>query len=131
MNLGRVEEALRSVNGLFARGMDWGDIEKLIEHERNRGNPVAEIILKCKFKEGKILLGLREVEDDEDEDEDEDISGDETEEDEEIEEKNDKGQVVEIEVDLRLSAWANARTYFEQKKVVAGKVRYCSYIGFV
>jgi ribosomal protein S1 len=100
MNLGRVEEALQSVNGLIEKGMDWVDIERLIEHQRNRGNPVAEIILKCMFKEGKIILGLREAE-----------------------EEEDKGRVVEIEVDLGLSAWANTRTYFDQKKVAAEKVQ--------
>jgi ribosomal protein S1 len=124
MNMERVEEALRSVNGLIARGMDWGDIERLIEHERSRGNPVAEIILKCMFKEGKIILGLREVEDDEDDEDDEDKSWDEMEEDE-VEEQKDKGPVVEIEVDLGLSAWANTRTYFDQKRFAAEKVQPC------
>lgn len=105
----RVEEALRSVNGLLAAGMDWVDIERLIDHERRKGNPVAEIILKCLFKEGKLVLGLREEEDDE--------SGDETDE-EEVKE----GELVRIEVDLGLSAWANAREYFDRKKVAAEKV---------
>ena len=109
MNMERVEEALKSVNGLITRGMDWVDIERLIDHERSRGNPVAEIILKCLFKEGKLVLGLREEEVDE--------SGDETD-----EEEVDEGELVRIEVDLGLSAWANAREYFDKKKVAAEKV---------
>jgi hypothetical protein len=109
----RVEEALRSVNGLLRGGMDWGDVEKLIAHERGRGNPVAEIIVGCKFAEGKIVLGLRE------EQWDEGDSGDET---DEEEGESEEGQVVKIDVDLGLSAWANARQYFDKKKVAAEKV---------
>ena len=109
----RVEEALKSVNGLVARGMNWGDIERLIDYERGRGNPVAEIILKCLFKEGKLILGLRDEEED-----DEEESGDETDE----EERDERGEIVRIEVDLGLSAWANAREYFDRKRVAAEKV---------
>jgi hypothetical protein len=109
----RVEEALKSVNGLLRGGMDWGDVERLIVHERERGNPVAEIIAGCKFAEGKIVLGLRE------EQWEEGDSGDET---DEEEGETEEGQVVKIEVDLGLSAWANAREYFDKKKVAAEKV---------
>jgi hypothetical protein len=109
----RLEEALKSVNGLLRGGMDWGDVEKLIAHERQRGNPVAEIIVGCKFSEGRIVLGLRE------ELWEEGDSGDET---DEEEAESEEGQVVKIEVDLGLSAWANARQYFDKKKVAAEKV---------
>ena len=111
LNMERVEEALKSVNGLVARGMNWGDIERLIDYERSRGNPVAEIILKCLFKEGKLVLGLHEEDDDDDE------SGDETD-----EEERDEGEIFRIEVDLGLSAWANTREYFDRKRVAAEKV---------
>jgi hypothetical protein len=116
-----VEEVLASVNGLLARGMDWGDIIRLIELERERGNPVAEIIVECKFKEGKVVLGL--CEDDEEED-----SGDETDEEEETRESSrgsESGGTVKIEVDLSLSAWSNAREYFDKKKLAAEKVFSC------
>ena len=46
-----------------------------------------------------------------------DESGDETD-----EEEVDEGELVRIEVDLGLSAWANAREYFDRKKVAAEKV---------
>jgi len=115
--LERVEEALKSVNGLLSQGMDWVDIQRLIEVERQRGNPVAEIILKCLFKEGKLVLGLREEEEDED-----DESGNETDEEEEKGGIRERGSIIQIEVDLGLSAWANAREYFDRKKVAAEKV---------
>jgi hypothetical protein len=91
--------------------MDWGDIERLINLERTRGNPVAEIIVELKFKQGKVVLGLREEDDDED-------TGDETDDEQDIK----TGKTVHIEVDLGLSAWANAREYFDKKKVAAEKV---------
>jgi hypothetical protein len=98
--------------------MDWGDIIRLIDLERGRGNPVAEIIVECKFKEGKVVLGLREEEDEED-------SNDETDEEEETRGNtrgSERGRTVKIEVDLGLSAWSNAREYFDKKKLAAEKV---------
>ena len=105
------------MNGLLARGMDWGDLERLIAREREVGNGVAEIIVETRFKEGKMVVGLRE---EEDEDEEEGNEGNET--GDEEEEREGKKDVVKIEVDLGLSAWANAREYFDRKKVAAEKV---------
>jgi len=123
-NLERVDEALRSVNGLLSRGMDWGDIERLVERERERGNVVAEMIVEMKFKEGTVILGLRE---DERDDEGE-SSAEETDEEGEEEGKGTK-EVVKIEVDLGLSAYANARKYFDKKKVAAEKVLHIYFTG--
>ena len=109
---------MRSINGLLSRGMDWGDIDRLISLERGRGNPIAEIIVQLKFKEGKVILGLREEDYDEE-------SGDETDEEDIQEDK-----VIHIEVDLGLSAYANAREYFDRKKIAAEKV-YCNGIGLI
>jgi hypothetical protein len=94
--------------------MDWGDIERLIGAERGRGNVVAEIIGECRFGEGKMDLILREG-----------VESDEEEESDEGEGRGGKGrraQGVKIQVDLGLSAWANAREYFDKKKVAAEKV---------
>lgn len=124
-----MEEAIRSVNGLLARGMDWGDIARIVDAERERGNVVAEIILQLKLKEGRMVVGLREEQE-----------GDETDDESEgdMEDSGDSsdsgdggdsgdrggmsGEVVRIEIDLALSAWANAREYFDKKKVAAEKV---------
>ena len=119
-NLGRVEEALRSVNGLLERGMDWGDIERLISMERENGNVVAEIIVGCHFGEGKMVLALREDVESEDEEDDEEDSGEEG--DHKISSRQRASKAIKIEVDLGLSAWANAREYFDKKKVAAEKV---------
>lgn len=120
-----VEEVLKSVNGLLQRGMDWGDIERLIEVEKGRGNVVAMVILRCLFREGKVVLGLREDDGNESGGDESggDDNGDETEEEEEeVRGEGRKGKIVEIEVDLGLSAWANAQEYFNKKKIAAEKV---------
>jgi len=126
MNLEMVEEVLQSVNALLARGMDWRDLERLIEVEGGRGNRVAEMVRECRFREGKVVLGIRE----EEEEEEEEGSGDETDDDDEEDGKEEdgkekakeRGKVIMIEVDLGLSAYANAREYFDRKKVAAEKV---------
>jgi hypothetical protein len=106
-NMSRVQEVIGSVNGLLAQGMDWVDIERLIDIERARGNPVAEIIVKCDFRNGKVTLGLHANEESDDED-------DETEDTDE--------PIVEIDINLGLSAWVNAREFFDMKKAAAEKV---------
>ena len=115
-----MEEAIRSVNGLLQRGMDWGDIERIIEMERGRGNVVAEIILNVRFEEAKLVVGLREMGEGDEEEEYEE--GDETDEEEEGNQGEGSGELVQVEIDLKLSGWANAREYFDKKKVAAEKV---------
>lgn len=109
MNMCKVEEVIASVNGLLARGMDWVDIERLIDNERKRGNPVAEVIRKCDFKNGNITLGLCAGDDSDEEGEDED-------------DQKAEREIVDIEIDLGLTAWANAGEYFDKKKAAAEKV---------
>ena len=68
-NVERVEEAVEAVNGLLAQGMDWEEVERLIEVEAKRRNPVAESIkLPLKLKDNMVTLLLSEfdvVEDEE------------------------------------------------------------------
>ena len=111
---------MRSVNGLLARGMDWGDIERLISMERENGNVVAEIIVECRFGEGKMVLALREDVESEDEEDSDKDSGEDG--DRKISPRQPVSKAIKIEVDLGLSAWANAREYFDKKKVAAEKV---------
>ncbi|CAD0053143.1 unnamed protein product [Aureobasidium pullulans] len=98
-NLDRVEEATAAVNGLIAQGMDWVEIERLIEMEQSRNNAVAEII--------KLPLKLEE-----NTDEGKKKSA-------KTSQKEDKRLTVDI--DLSLSGWSNARQYYDQKRVAATK----------
>lgn len=141
-NLERVEEATNAVNSLIAQGMDWVEIERLIELEQARHNPVAEIIklpLKLNENTATLLLGEWEFEEEEVYDEAKEVltdsepsdSEDEVETSKNKKKKNkagkrqDAGKPIEkrltVDIDLALSGWSNARKYYDQKKTAAVK----------
>ena len=131
LNLERVHEAIAAVNGLIAQGMDWVEIARLIEVQQSRHNAVAEMIkLPLKLHENTVTLLL--AEDNLEEEEaglEEDQTDDDTSksEDEILQPPADpksqgRGEHrLSVDVDLALSPWANAREYYDQKKVVAVK----------
>lgn len=126
-NVDRVQEAIDAVNGLISQGMDWYNIEKLVEREQKRRNPVAEIIkLPLKIEQDVITLLLAE-EDEEEEEEDSDAdeksgaSSDEDEEEVERKAKTAADKRLAVEINLGLSPFANAREYYDQKKVASVK----------
>ncbi|EGE03434.1 DUF814 domain-containing protein [Trichophyton equinum CBS 127.97] len=145
INLPRVEEAMNAVNGLVAQGMDWVEIARLIEMEQGKGNPVAQSIkLPLKLYENTITVLLNEegTEDDEEEEEEESEEEEEEEEedddgygDDEYERPSQKKQLTKplkekkemkdtrlsIDIDLGISPWANARQYYDEKKIAAVK----------
>jgi len=128
-NLDRVEEATAAVNGLIAQGMDWVDIARLIEMEQSRYNPVAELIrLPLKLHENTITVMLAESStDDEDDAEGYETESDpsDSEDEENAKPKPKPARSVDkrlaIDIDLGLSAWANASQYYDQKKSAAVK----------
>lgn len=126
-NTHRVEEAVAAVNGLVGQGMDWVDMGKLIEREQKRNNVVAQTIkLPLKLHENVVALLLDEpgVEADES-DEDADLTDEEQDSDDESSKATKSMASTEkrltIDIDLALSAWANARQYYDQKKNAAQK----------
>ncbi|KAF3765157.1 hypothetical protein M406DRAFT_352095 [Cryphonectria parasitica EP155] len=134
-NADRVAEAIDAVNGLISQGMDWVNIGKLIAREQKRHNAVAEIIkLPLDLERNMITLLLAEEEVDAEEhrgeeaDGGDDTSSEDSEEDANEEEeldKEDKAQSPDnrlvIEINLGLTPFANARDYYDQKKVAAVK----------
>ena len=143
-NLPRVEEAMNAVNGLVAQSMDWVEIARLIEMEQGKGNPVAQSIkLPLKLYENTITVLLNEggTEDDEEEEEEEEPEEEEEEDDDDgygddeyerpsqkkhsakpLKEKKEKKDTrLSIDIDLGISPWANARQYYDEKKIAAVK----------
>lgn len=124
-NIERVQEAMDAINGLIQQGMDWVDINKLVEREQKQHNPVAEMIkLPMKLHESVITLLLGEEEDEGKAEEEMDFDYDTDEEtaDDAVEEKSkgpDKRLVIDI--NLKLSPWNNAREYYDQKRTAADK----------
>lgn len=127
-NTHRVEEACAAVNGLIGQGMDWININKLIENEQSRGNVVAMMIkLPLKLQENTVTLLLEEAsfEDSESEEEDRTDSeaGDSDSDDSSVKKAKPKSEDnrLAVDVDLALSPWSNARQYYDQKKIAAVK----------
>ncbi|UKZ81116.1 hypothetical protein TrVFT333_008885 [Trichoderma virens FT-333] len=127
-NVERVQEAMDAVNGLLAQGMDWVDIGKLIEREKKRQNPVAEIIsLPLKLAENTITLLLAEEEFDEDQAaEDNPFETDDSDSEAEASEvtptKDKKAdKLLTVDIVLNTSPWSNAREYYEERRSAAMK----------
>ena len=127
-NLDRVEEARAAINGLIAQGKDWQEIGKLVELEQKRRNPVAAVMkLPLKLQENAITLLLGEWDDEGYEsngaDETDDEASDSEDEGENKISKDSKQSEkrLTIDIDLALSAWSNAREYYDQKKTAASK----------
>lgn len=96
-NLEDVDAAILAVRVALANGMNWKDLALMVKEEKKSGNPVAGLIDKLHLERNCITLLLSNNLDDMDEDE--------------------KTQPVDkVEVDLALSAHANARRWYEVKK---------------
>lgn len=139
LNADKIEQCKSAVQILVDQGMDWNNIETLINAEAQRGNKIAGMIaLPLNLKSNKIkvrILDQDTVEDNEDSTSDSDsdslsdISLD-SDAEEELEEttmkpakdkknatkKNAPQNFVVVDIDLSMSAYANSKTYFDQKK---------------
>ncbi|KAF4335836.1 RNA-binding ous to eukaryotic snRNP [Fusarium beomiforme] len=125
-NVERVQEAMDAVNGLLNQGMDWVDVGKLVEREKKRHNPVAEIIkLPLNLSENIITLELAEEEFEPEEDDPYETDDDNSALDDDQGISSAKGKQANkaliVEVNLSLSPWSNAREYFDQRKTAAVK----------
>ncbi|SPJ84315.1 related to RNA-binding protein homologous to eukaryotic snRNP [Fusarium torulosum] len=125
-NAERVQEAMDAVNGLLNQGMDWVDIGKLVEREKKRHNPVAEIIkLPLNLAENLITLELAEEEFEPEEDDpyetDDDDSAIGDDEGSSAAKGKQNSKALNVEINLGLSPWSNAREYFDQRKSAASK----------
>ncbi|KAL0367831.1 UNVERIFIED_CONTAM: Nuclear export mediator factor NEMF [Sesamum radiatum] len=96
-NLEDVDAAILAVRVALANGMSWVDLARMVKEEKKSGNPVAGLIDRLHLERNCMSLLLSNNLDEMDDDE--------------------KTQPVDrVEVDLALSAHANARRYYEMKK---------------
>jgi predicted ribosome quality control (RQC) complex YloA/Tae2 family protein len=101
-NLTQVEQAMGAVNEALAAGMDWDELKALIRTERKAGNPVATLIHELHLERNAITLLLSNTLDD-------------------AAEEEMTAQCAKVEVDLNLSAHANAAEHYGQRKKSAAK----------
>ncbi len=142
LNLDAVDAALNAVREALAGGMDWNDLGRMIKDEKKAGNPVAALIDSLQLEKNKIILVLRDLLEDDSgtDDESDNEAREEAEEEAASQQKgkkkkkngkniaiSNKGQrrkhVDKVEVDLDLSAHANARAHYDARKKHADKTR--------
>ncbi|KAI9492473.1 fibronectin-binding protein A N-terminus-domain-containing protein [Zychaea mexicana] len=116
LNLDMVEAAITIIRNAVASQMDWQDLNELVKEEKKRGNPIADIIGSLKLQTNQITLLLSEPDGYESEEDSSDEDTDSEEEDEEWP----KGP-VKVDVEIGLTAFANARKYYDQKRSTATK----------
>ncbi|KAJ3070787.1 hypothetical protein HDU98_006200 [Podochytrium sp. JEL0797] len=138
MNLEIVDAVIQTVRQLVASGMDWVELWELVKEEKRQGNHVAGVIEGLKLEQGVVTVGLMDPDFEEEESSDEESSESESEDDavtkaargkrrgekaksvKEAEERRRKA-VCKIDLDIYESAWANARRYYDSKKLAAVK----------
>ncbi|XP_053693997.1 ribosome quality control complex subunit NEMF homolog [Sabethes cyaneus] len=111
-NQNLVDSALLAVQSALAAQMSWTDIQDLVKAAQANNDPVAACIKQLKLEINHISLLLKDpyaILDEEDEDEDS------------REDDEEKLQPMVVDVDLALTAFANARRYYDQRRFAARK----------
>ncbi|CAO0793809.1 unnamed protein product [Mucor circinelloides] len=108
LNLQMVDAAITIIRNAVASQMDWQDLNDLVKEEKRRENPIAMIIDDLKLATNQLTLILTDPED---------YEGSEDSDDEDSNEQ----KSYKVDVDIGLTAFANARKYYEQKKTTATK----------
>jgi len=114
MNSDIVNNGIKVVNSAIANQIPWDQIKEIIKEATDNGDPVASRIKQIKLEVNHIVMQLtdpyahlnQDYEDDSDESE-----------------KTSTPSELLVEIDLDLTAQANARKYFVQKKSAAVKER--------
>nr|XP_055027508.1 ribosome quality control complex subunit NEMF-like [Misgurnus anguillicaudatus] len=124
MNLHIVDRAIQVVRSALANQVDWAEIGLIVKEAQAAGDPVASAIKELKLQSNHITMLLKNPyagsEDGEAED-----SGSELLKGKKNKNK-DKGKIeknkpVLVDVDLNLSAYANAKKYYDSKRSAAKK----------
>ncbi|NXW48544.1 NEMF factor, partial [Nyctiprogne leucopyga] len=135
MNLEVVDRAIQVVRSALANQIDWTEIGTIVKEAQAQGDPVASAIKELKLQTNHITMLLRNPyvlsEEEEEEEEDADLEKGETEEPKGKKKKNKNKQLKKpqknkpslVDVDLSLSAYANAKKYYDHKRHAAKKTQ--------
>ncbi|XP_076267295.1 nuclear export mediator factor NEMF homolog Clbn isoform X1 [Rhynchophorus ferrugineus] len=104
-----VDKAILSVQMLLANQLSWEDINELVKEAASNGDPIASSINKLKLEVNHISLFLT------------DPYAEPTDSEASDQENENKIPSMEVDVDLALTAFANARRYYDQKRTAAKK----------
>ncbi|KFP50324.1 Nuclear export mediator factor Nemf, partial [Cathartes aura] len=134
MNLEIVDRAIQVVRSALANQIDWTEIGAIVKEAQAQGDPVASAIKELKLQTNHITMLLRNpyvLSEEEEEEEDADLEKEETEEPKGKKKKNKNKQLKKpqknkpslVDVDLSLSAYANAKKYYDHKRHAAKKTQ--------
>uniref|UniRef100_A0A8C2T7V0 Ribosome quality control complex subunit NEMF n=1 Tax=Coturnix japonica TaxID=93934 RepID=A0A8C2T7V0_COTJA len=134
MNLEIVNRAIQVVRSALANQIDWTEIGAIVKEAQAQGDPVANAIKELKLQTNHITMLLRNpyvLSEEEEEGEDADLEKEETEEPKGKKKKNKSKQLKKpqknkpslVDVDLSLSAYANAKKYYDHKRHAAKKTQ--------
>ncbi|CAI9730241.1 Hypothetical predicted protein [Octopus vulgaris] len=102
-NLTLVDQAIRVVRSALANQINWTEISELLKQAQLQQDPVACSIKSLKLETNHITMHLNDPYIDSDEEEDE------------------QPKSLMIDIDLGLSAYANSKKYFDNKRQAAKK----------
>ncbi|KFP10911.1 Nuclear export mediator factor Nemf, partial [Egretta garzetta] len=134
MNLEIVDRAIQVVRSALANQIDWTEIGAIVKEAQAQGDPVASAIKELKLQTNHITMLLRNpyvLSEEEEEEEGADIEKEEMEEAKGKKKKNKNKQLKKpqknkpslVDVDLSLSAYANAKKYYDHKRHAAKKTQ--------
>ncbi|NXX37747.1 NEMF factor, partial [Tricholaema leucomelas] len=134
MNLEIVDRAIQVVRSALANQIDWTEIGAIVKEAQAQGDPVASAIKELKLQTNHITMLLRNpyvLSEEEEEEDAADVEKEETEEPKGKKKKNKTKQLKKpqknkpslVDVDLSLSAYANAKKYYDHKRHAAKKTQ--------
>ncbi|KAM4663533.1 ribosome quality control complex subunit NEMF [Discoglossus pictus] len=134
MNLDMVDRAIQVVRSALANQIDWTEIGIIVKEAQVQGDPVALAIKELKLQTNHVTMLLKNpyVLSDEGEGDGEEEDKEETEEpkgkkkkakNKQLPKKAQKNKPVLVDVDLNLSAYANAKKYYDHKRHAAKKTQ--------
>lgn len=128
MNLQTVERALQVVRSALANQVDWAEIGQIVKEAQAAGDPVACAIKELKLQSNHMTMLLKNpyVVPEDGEAEDTEGSAAPKGKKSKSKDKGQKGKLekdkpVLVDVDLNLSAYANAKKYYDSKRSAARK----------
>uniref|UniRef100_A0A452RA19 Ribosome quality control complex subunit NEMF n=1 Tax=Ursus americanus TaxID=9643 RepID=A0A452RA19_URSAM len=136
MNLQIVDRAIQVVRSALANQIDWTEIGLIVKEAQAQGDPVANAIKELKLQTNHVTMLLRNpylLSEEEDDDVDGDLSVEKNETEapkgRKKKQKNkqlqkpQKNRPLLVDVDLSLSAYANAKKYYDHKRYAAKKTQ--------
>lgn len=116
LNSDKVENALLIMRSMIATQMSWSDIRDTIKQAQSMSDPIASLIVGVNFDRNEFTMKLMDPYEAGSEGSDPDVS--------EQEDKSKlKADYRNVDIDIGLSAYANARKFFDRRRTAVDKER--------